>query len=164
MPQNTILGLPSDLRIAENHSELLRIARELQAELPYDLQLDGRPNGPRSVVDALLPTTEQRSAVYEKHLSFYFAGGSFMGVNLRYLNLANGGPGLTAMLRHRSVKLWDGGLFQLALEPTAGMCRPGCSAGRWPELTWRAAPHTVPVIASHESVWGPFADDHHKRL
>ena len=85
-------------------------------------------------------------AVHEEKLSFSFTGSSFWDVNLRYLNLANGGPGLTAMLRHRSVKLWDWGLFQLAIEPTAGMCRPGCSAGRWPELTWRAAPHTVPVL------------------
>ena len=38
-------------------------------------------------------------AVHEEKLSFSFTGSSFWDVNLRYLNLANGGPGLTAMLR-----------------------------------------------------------------
>ena len=54
------------------------------------------------------PTQRTKVRCMKKH-SFSFTESGFWYVNLRYLNLANGGPGLTAMLRHRSVKLWDGG-------------------------------------------------------
>ena len=59
----------------------------------------GRPLGglwAAFVVDALLQITRQR--LKKEQLSVNLAGSSFLYVNLRYLNLANGWPGLAKLL------------------------------------------------------------------